>query len=67
MTLHLIYSVQTKAKKVEKQHTYQMNTLLKHNSNERKTVSKKKSVTDIFIQQKIVILSARAVLTSIWL
>ena len=67
MTLHLIYSVQIKAKKVEKQHTYQMNTLLKHNSNERKTVSKKKSVTDIFIQQKIVILSARAVLTSIWL
>ena len=55
MTLHLIYGAQIKTKKVEKQlHTYQMNTLLKHDSNERKTVFKK-SVTDMFSQQKIVI------------
>ena len=42
MTLHLIYGAQIKMKKVEKQlHTYQMNTLLKQDSNERKTVLKK--------------------------
>lgn len=42
MTLHLIYGAQIKTKKVEKQlHTYQMNTLLKHDINERKTVLKK--------------------------
>ena len=52
MTLHPIYGAQIKMKKVEKQlHTYQMNTLLKQDSNERKTVLKK-SVTDMFIQQK---------------
>ena len=42
MTLHPIYGAQIKMKKVEKQlHTYQMNTLLKQDSNERKTVLKK--------------------------
>ena len=42
MTSHLIYGAQIQTKKVEKQlHTYQMNTLLKHDSNERKTVLKK--------------------------
>ena len=42
MTLHPIYGTQIKMKKVEKQlHTYQMNTLLKQDSNERKTVLKK--------------------------
>ena len=36
-------------KKVEKQlHTYQMNTLLKHDSNERKTVLKK--ISDRYVQ-----------------
>ena len=42
MTLHPIYGAQIKMKKVEKQlHKYQMNTLLKQDSNERKTVLKK--------------------------
>ena len=42
MTLHPIYGAQIKMKKVEKQlHTHQMNTLLKQDSNERKTVLKK--------------------------
>ena len=49
MTLNLIYGAQIKTKKVEKQlHTYQMNTLLKHDSNERKTVLKK--ISDRYVQ-----------------
>ena len=56
MTLHPIYGAQIKMKKVEKQlHTHQMNTLLKQDSNERKTVLKKISGRYVHSTKNLVI------------